>query len=309
MQCTQFLLAQHTVIERHALRLLELDSKSSSGSAAKTSSRGRRVRGLGRHAGHAGHASHGPRSSGRRVRRGFGYEGGLSGLGGDPCDRDPGLGPGQSPGSGRMHLYMGCSTQDTMEFRRDCGAPEPDVVSGEYAAPVADSHDQGLTPCSRLSRPLPAAYTCHGRWEENGTHFLIASPLPRSSRGARRYCFVYREAPGPWPGQSPQGRGVLHFASSSESCQRNLGLGLGWGSQHIASPIAFNVTSSGEDVGKVVSRYSGNCVSITVLIRGSLSFAGECMDTSAGAPTVPAKYYLMSAVTAFVIFVGLGTQR
>lgn len=85
-------------------RLLELDSKSSSAGPSSKGGRGRRVRGAGRHS--------------RRVRRGFGYEGAV-----DPCERDP----------GNMHLFMGCSTQDTMEFRRDCGAPEPDVVSGEAA--------------------------------------------------------------------------------------------------------------------------------------------------------------------------------
>ncbi|KAJ1527275.1 hypothetical protein ONE63_008796 [Megalurothrips usitatus] len=154
-------------------RLLELDSKSSSAGSSSKGSRGRRVRGLARHA--------------RRVRRGFGYEG---------------AGTGPAPHPGRMHLYMGCSTPDTMEFRRDCGAPEPDVVS---------------------------AYACHGRWEENGTHFLIASPLPRSSRAARRFCFVYRES-----------QGVLRFSSSGASCQRGLGPG-------VAAPVSFNVTSSGEE--------------------------------------------------------------
>lgn len=255
-------------------RLLELDSKSSSMANSK-SGRGRRVRGLARHNhghgdvhadGHGGQ-EHG---QGRRVRRAFGgYEGAMAlglGVGGvDPCEREPGgaaAGPG--PGgaaSGALHLYMGCSTQDTMEFRRDCGAPEPDVVS---------------------------AYTCHGRWEENGTHFLITSPLPRSSRGARRLCFAYREH-----------QGVLHFASSGESCPRvaassasgafgsgrgpsgaGAGVSMGVAMSHASAPapFTFNVTSS-----------------------------GECSDTSRGTPTASASRLVLSCVSALVILIA--TQR
>lgn len=225
-------------------RLLELDSKSSSAGSSK-STRGRRVRGLGRH--HAAHGQgHGQgHGHSRRVRRGFGYEGGLPGLASvDPCERDPGA-PGlgtASAGTGSMHLYMGCSTQDTMEFRRDCGAPEPDVVS---------------------------AYSCHGRWEENGTHFLITTPLPRSSRAVKRYCFVYREQPGA-PGQPA----VLHFSSSGESCQR--ALTASGAHRHPAPPVAFNITSS-----------------------------GECMDTSAGARSIPSRSRLLSGVVALVILLAL----
>nr|CAD7428136.1 unnamed protein product [Timema monikensis] len=94
-------------------------------------------------------------------------------------------------------LVVGCNTVDTMEFRSECTSA--DVVS---------------------------AYSCHGRWEDNGIHYLITTPLSRSSHGARRYCFMYREQ-----------EGVVHFSSSSDSCQRNISPGIG-------GALAFNVTSS-----------------------------------------------------------------
>lgn len=34
------------------------------------------------------------------------------------------------------------------------------------------------------------AYSCYGSWEENGTFYLIASPISRKSTEARRYCFI-----------------------------------------------------------------------------------------------------------------------
>ncbi|XP_033607260.1 uncharacterized protein LOC111864295 [Cryptotermes secundus] len=97
-------------------------------------------------------------------------------------------------------LVVGCSTMDTMEFHSECTSA--DVVS---------------------------VYSCHGRWEDNGTHYLITTPLSRSSRGPRRYCFMYREAQD----------GVVHFSSSSDSCRRNISPGIG-------GVMAFNVTSTGQ---------------------------------------------------------------
>lgn len=35
-----------------------------------------------------------------------------------------------------------------------------------------------------------SAYSCYGSWEENGTFYLIASPISRKSTEARRYCFI-----------------------------------------------------------------------------------------------------------------------
>lgn len=74
-----------------------------------------------------------------------------------------------------------------------------------------------------------AAYSCHGGWEDNGTHFLITTPLSRTSHGARRLCFIYRESP----------LGGVHFSSSAVSCQRDISPGVG-------GILAFNVTSSGQ---------------------------------------------------------------
>ncbi|KAF4516759.1 hypothetical protein B566_EDAN004598 [Ephemera danica] len=76
-------------------------------------------------------------------------------------------------------LVVGCRATDTMEFHSSCGTE-----------PVS-------------------AYSCHGSWEDNGTHFLVASPLSRRSTGARRFCFVYAETD----------RG-LHFSSVADVCER-----------------------------------------------------------------------------------------
>lgn len=73
-----------------------------------------------------------------------------------------------------------------------------------------------------------SAYYCHGRWEDNGTHYLITTPSRRSSIGAGRFCFIYREQ-----------EDVVQFSSSSDSCQRNISPGIG-------GTLAFNVTSSGK---------------------------------------------------------------
>lgn len=97
-------------------------------------------------------------------------------------------------------LVVGCNTMDTMEFHSECTSA--DIVS---------------------------VYSCHGRWEDNGTNFLITTPLSRTSRGPRRYCFMYREAQD----------GVVHFSSSSDSCRRNINPGIG-------GAMAFNVTSTGQ---------------------------------------------------------------
>ncbi|GLH03284.1 Uncharacterized protein GBIM_09214 [Gryllus bimaculatus] len=79
---------------------------------------------------------------------------------------------------------------------------------------------------------LVHSYSCHGRWEDNGTHFLITTPLSRRSHGARRLCFMYREA---------DGGGVVRFSSSAASCRRDIRPGVGGG-------LAFNVTSTGQCV-------------------------------------------------------------
>ncbi|XP_021915227.1 uncharacterized protein LOC110827676 isoform X3 [Zootermopsis nevadensis] len=114
----------------------------------------------------------------------------LDGLVPDPCAEEDDF----------TTLVVGCSTMDTMEFHSECTSA--DVVS---------------------------VYSCHGRWEDNGTHYLITTPLSRSSRGPRRYCFMYREAQD----------GVVHFSSSSDSCRRNISPG-------ISGVMAFNVTSTGQ---------------------------------------------------------------
>ncbi|XP_025835867.1 uncharacterized protein LOC108737391 [Agrilus planipennis] len=100
-------------------------------------------------------------------------------------------------------LAVGCSSPDTMEFHPPCFSP--DVTS---------------------------SYSCHGRWEENGTNYLIASPTTsRSSHGALKYCFIYKE----------YGPDTVLFSTSSGNCDRNLRPG-------ITGELVLNASWSGKCV-------------------------------------------------------------
>ncbi|XP_039300699.1 uncharacterized protein LOC120355988, partial [Nilaparvata lugens] len=125
-------------------------------------------------------------------------------------------------------LVVGCSASDTMEFRSDCdNSPEKPRVT--------------------------SVYQCHGGWVENGTHFLITTPLSRSSRGARRYCFAYEAASGGstggaqgGPGGAPGGSGgitggsVIRFSTSSNTCTRDSSAATD------SNVLAFNITNQGQ---------------------------------------------------------------
>ncbi|XP_023309761.1 uncharacterized protein LOC108907292 [Anoplophora glabripennis] len=104
--------------------------------------------------------------------------------------------------NGYTNLIIGCNNIDTMEFRTDCSAPD-----------------------------FITSYSCHGGWEENGTNFLITTPLSRASHGARRYCFMYKE----------QGSGMVMFSTSADSCDRLLKPG-------ITGELIFNITTLGKCV-------------------------------------------------------------
>jgi hypothetical protein len=96
-----------------------------------------------------------------------------------------------------------------------------------------------------------AAYFCHGSWEENGTSYLITSPVSRKSVGARRYCFIYTRSGGESATgvpQNPDGnkRGgvgpasaILRLSSVTESCHRNINPG-------ITGSWAINLTINGK---------------------------------------------------------------
>uniref|UniRef100_A0A1Y1M8S9 Uncharacterized protein n=1 Tax=Photinus pyralis TaxID=7054 RepID=A0A1Y1M8S9_PHOPY len=103
---------------------------------------------------------------------------------------------------GFSNLIVGCSSADIMEFRSEC--PTSDFIT---------------------------SYSCHGGWEENGTHYLIATPISRSPHGAHRYCFIYRE-------YDPY---LLLFSSSSDNCDRSLKPG-------VTGDLIFNATIIGKCV-------------------------------------------------------------
>ncbi|XP_054289562.1 uncharacterized protein LOC129004892 [Macrosteles quadrilineatus] len=101
-------------------------------------------------------------------------------------------------------LMVGCASSDTMEFRSECSSPDNNMVS---------------------------AYSCHGGWSDNSTatHYLITTPLSRSSRGAKRYCFVYQS----------QADNVVMFSTSADTCRRDIVPGS-------TGVLAFNITSEGQ---------------------------------------------------------------
>ncbi|XP_049823135.1 uncharacterized protein LOC109604502 [Aethina tumida] len=101
---------------------------------------------------------------------------------------------------GFSSLIIGCNNVDTMEFRTECSTP--DIIT---------------------------TYSCHGRWTENGTNYLITTPLSRASHGARRYCFIYKES----------GPDLLLFSTSGDNCDRIVRPG-------ITGELVFNVTNTGK---------------------------------------------------------------
>ncbi|KAL1490880.1 hypothetical protein ABEB36_011562 [Hypothenemus hampei] len=98
------------------------------------------------------------------------------------------------------NLVIGCNKMDMMEFNTECSTPD-----------------------------LITAYSCHGRWEENGTSFLIATPLNRA-HSAKKFCFVCKEI-------VPNS---LAFSVSTR-CNRLIQPG-------ISGDLIFNVTNRGRCV-------------------------------------------------------------
>lgn len=137
-------------------------------------------------------------------------------------------------------LVVGCSeNSDTMEFYSSC---DTETIS---------------------------AYICHGSWEDNGTSYLITSPVSRKSNGARRYCFIYTRSgaeSGTGLGQHSEGskRGnmaaMLRLSSVTESCHRNINPG-------VTGAWALNLTINGQ-----CAETSANAVAMTAVVLPSLLF-------------------------------------
>lgn len=129
---------------------------------------------------------------------------------------------------------------------------------------------------------LNSEFSCHGWWEEKGISYLITTPLSRSSSGASRYCFIFREIPslsslesksrgvGGGVGKPVQqklklSRGyldeeeevdvsedddtdlgrVLQFSSIADSCRRGVAPG-------VEGFLAFNISSNGNNNNKLL---------------------------------------------------------
>lgn len=85
-------------------------------------------------------------------------------------------------------------------------------------------------------------YLCHGSWIHNisqnsSVHYLVTTPLSRTSRGVRRYCFMY---------QTNEDSSLIHFTSTSDTCHRDSIIGAD-------GALSFNITPIGS-VGKFLWR-------------------------------------------------------
>lgn len=90
------------------------------------------------------------------------------------------------------------------------------------------------------------AYSCHGSWHENGTYYVITSPIARKSTDSLRYCFIYTfagqtVAPAGVEGSVSRTMGppILRLSGVSESCHRHIVPG-------VDGSWAFNFTSNGK---------------------------------------------------------------
>nr|CAD7263704.1 unnamed protein product [Timema shepardi] len=83
-------------------------------------------------------------------------------------------------------------------------------------------------------------YSCHGSWEDNQTSYLIASPVSRTSVGARRFCFIYSKSVADSSFGRNKGKGVamLQMSTVTDSCHRHIMPG-------ITGVWALNLTVNG----------------------------------------------------------------
>lgn len=116
--------------------------------------------------------------------------------------------------------------------------------------------------CTSLTSFALVAYSCHGRWTENDTNFLITTPQSRTSIGAKRYCFIYREV-----------GGVIHFSSSSQSCVRNITTG-------VEGVLAFNATNIGKYEMKQIVKLFHYISSIYWYHPSYVQFPGKCLEAN-----------------------------
>ncbi|KAK4877893.1 hypothetical protein RN001_010399 [Aquatica leii] len=69
------------------------------------------------------------------------------------------------------------------------------------------------------------AYTCLGSWQENDTHYVIASPVLRKSSDVAHYCFIYNSngpvQSTPTIGAQRNRPSIVRITSMSETCHRN----------------------------------------------------------------------------------------
>lgn len=133
-----------------------------------------------------------------------------------------------------------------------------------------------------------AAYMCHGFWQDNNTHYLIASPVARKSTDALRYCLVYHFV-GPQPlsptadravsrGPTLQGPtqwehaagALMRLSAVAGSCHRYVNPG-------VSGVFAFNFTTNGEYLLSYLTRNETNFYPLFLIILAYLSIQVICL--------------------------------
>ncbi|KAF6197983.1 hypothetical protein GE061_007728 [Apolygus lucorum] len=115
-------------------------------------------------------------------------------------------------------LASACQGRDTMELRSECEM-----------------------------RKILSAYQCHAGWVENGTGYVITTPVSNSVTGGRRYCFIYTSPGGAGTGSNGPSY-VVRFSTSADTCSRTVIPGS-------TGVLAFNITHQGQCIEANSSNY------------------------------------------------------
>nr|CAD7589848.1 unnamed protein product [Timema genevievae] len=121
---------------------------------------------------------------------------------------------------------------------------------------------------------LPTQYSCHGNWEDNQTSYLIASPISRTSVGARRFCFIYSKsvADSSFGRNKGKGAAMLQMSTVTDSCHRHIMPG-------ITGVWAFNLTTA-ED-GEIEVRISLSHFNLEAILSVAVVVWPICLGSCA----------------------------
>ncbi|XP_022250867.1 uncharacterized protein LOC111087681 isoform X2 [Limulus polyphemus] len=119
------------------------------------------------------------------------------------------------------------------------GLDDRACVERSVLSAACDEHDQLEFRTQCPSKNKVKSFQCQGSWEENGTHFLIASVLETR----RRYCMAFTE-----------NDHVLYVSSSPQTCVRTVNLdSLGQGVFSVTNKGGCRDTGGAQDIKQLLS--------------------------------------------------------